>query len=78
MFDYFTLLKTIVYTFLLCFLGVTVYLAFWFVLRPYKKRRFFKRFSKVVGMSPRLIPFLGDFKYLNEKYIMQNKFIGHF
>lgn len=75
---YFLLFKTIVYTFLMLLLGMAAYILFWFVLRPYKKRRYFKRFSKDVGLSPNFIPLLGDFKHLNDRYIKQGKFVGHF
>ena len=57
---------------------MAAYILFWFVLRPYKKRRYFKRFSKDVGLSPNFIPLLGDFKHLNERYIKKGKFVGHF
>mmetsp|Transcript_17327 Transcript_17327/g.19397 ORF Transcript_17327/g.19397 Transcript_17327/m.19397 type:complete len:529 (+) Transcript_17327:28-1614(+) len=75
---YGTLLKGLVFTFLTFLLAVVLYLAFWFVLRPFKKRRFFLKFPKIVGLSPSFIPFLGDFKHLNEEYIHKGKFIGHF
>lgn len=75
---YFVLFKAVLYTFLMLLLWLAVYLGFWFVLRPYKKRRYFKRFQKDVGLSPGFVPLLGDFKYLKDDYISKGKFIGHF
>lgn len=75
---YFLLFKTILYTFLLFVLMVVTYLGFWFVLRPYKKRRYFKNFNKDVAVSPKFIPFLGDFKPMYDRYMSKGKFIGHF
>jgi len=74
----FSLLKGVFYTLLMVLLWLVSYFGFWFLLRPYKKRRYFKRFSQNVGLSPRFYPLLGDFKFLNDEYISKGKFIGHF
>ena len=74
----FMLFKGVLYTFLMLLLWLAAYLGFWFVLRPFKKRRYFKRFQKDVGLSPGFVPLLGDFKYLKEDYIDKGKFVGQF
>jgi len=75
---FYTLVKGLVYTFLFSILAVIMYLAFWFVIRPFKKRRHFLKFPKIVGTSQSFVPFFGDFKHLKEEYIDKKKFIGHF
>lgn len=72
------LFKATLYTFLLCLLFLVVYLCFWFLLRPYKKRRYYLRFSNDVAVTPKFIPLFGDFKIMKEQYIDKGKFIGDY
>jgi cytochrome P450 len=71
------ILKIVLYPILAGIISMGSYLAFWFVVRPYKKRKHFMKYPSV-AVSPNFVPFLGDFKYLNAIYIEKNKFIGHF
>jgi len=75
---YGTVIKGLVYAFLSFTFALVIYLAFWFVIRPYRKRRFFSKFPSIVSMSPKFIPFLGDYQLVNEQYLSKGKFIGRF
>lgn len=66
------------YAFLGFLIMTAMYLCYWFILRPYKKRMYFKRFDRYVGLTPKFIPFLGDFYYLKTQFLDKGKFIGRF
>ena len=72
------MLRGSAFAFLFGIILTAVYLLYWFIVRPLKKRIYFKKFEKDVGVSPKFIPFLGDFKHLQTNYIDKGKFIGEF
>mmetsp|Transcript_20536 Transcript_20536/g.18171 ORF Transcript_20536/g.18171 Transcript_20536/m.18171 type:complete len:133 (+) Transcript_20536:14-412(+) len=78
---------------LLAVLFLGSYLLYKFIIVPYKKRLYYIRQGKQlkiivinqiclggqqVGMTQKYVPFLGDFKYIQEDYADKGKFIGHY
>mmetsp|Transcript_7557 Transcript_7557/g.8597 ORF Transcript_7557/g.8597 Transcript_7557/m.8597 type:complete len:119 (+) Transcript_7557:10-366(+) len=64
---------------LLAVLFLGSYLLYKFIIVPYKKRLYYiRQGGQQVGMTQKYVPFLGDFKYIQEDYADKGKFIGHY
>ena len=69
------LLSLLYYTIIAVIVALIVYLSYWFVLVPFRKRQHFKKF-KDVWVSQKFIPLYGDFKRLKEDYMDKGRFAG--